>query len=214
MNSEIYEQHSEVLMKDLKKKMTIIVKGKTKFENEEERKLFYKKGNELKCMLEELLTSSGKKFFSKIIVKDQENRVFLESQINVGFMKEEIMIKGKPHPSDEFIFFERISGWHRNDGVFIISNGAAKKGWKYSRVSVLDIAPTVLYLLGLPVGRDMDGHVLKKCLREYFQKDLPPQYISSYNIILGKRKSKNSQGLLEEITIKLHDQLKVLGYMK
>ncbi len=46
---------------------------------------------------------------------------------------------------------------HRNNGVFLISGPAIKPGAELSGVSLLDVAPTILTLLGLPVGEDMDG---------------------------------------------------------
>ena len=40
---------------------------------------------------------------------------------------------------------------------FLLAYGAAVQPARLPRGSIVDITPTVLYFLGLPIGRDMDG---------------------------------------------------------
>jgi tetratricopeptide (TPR) repeat protein len=49
---------------------------------------------------------------------------------------------------------------HRDLGVLAIAGPGIKRGEALHGASVLDIAPTILALYGLPVGEDMDGKVL------------------------------------------------------
>jgi predicted AlkP superfamily phosphohydrolase/phosphomutase/tetratricopeptide (TPR) repeat protein len=49
---------------------------------------------------------------------------------------------------------------HRDFGVFAISGPGINQNKTLYGASVLDVAPTVLTLFGLPVGEDMDGKVL------------------------------------------------------
>ena len=46
--------------------------------------------------------------------------------------------------------------------------------------SVLDIAPTILYLMGLPVARDMEGRVLTEILDDDFARAHPVTFVPSY----------------------------------
>ncbi len=46
--------------------------------------------------------------------------------------------------------------------------------------SILDVAPTLLYLLGLPVARDMEGRVLTEMLEPGYARDHPVTFIPSY----------------------------------
>jgi arylsulfatase A-like enzyme len=46
--------------------------------------------------------------------------------------------------------------------------------------SVLDVAPTVLHLMGLPVARDMDGRLLTGILDPEVAARQPVTYIPSY----------------------------------
>jgi len=50
---------------------------------------------------------------------------------------------------------------HSPYGIFVIAGAGIKKDGKLFGVSVLDLAPTVLALYGLPAGRDMDGSVVE-----------------------------------------------------
>lgn len=50
--------------------------------------------------------------------------------------------------------------WHRRFGIFVASGPGIERGKKVFGASLLDIAPTILTLFGLPYGEDMDGRVL------------------------------------------------------
>ncbi len=50
--------------------------------------------------------------------------------------------------------------WHRPQGMFLLSGPGIASDQMIEGATLLDIAPTVLTLLGLPVGEDMEGKVL------------------------------------------------------
>jgi predicted AlkP superfamily phosphohydrolase/phosphomutase len=52
------------------------------------------------------------------------------------------------------------NGWHDRDGIFIAAGPSVQVGMKLDHAHLLDVAPTVLYTLGLPIPTDMDGRVL------------------------------------------------------
>ncbi|MHC4718928.1 MAG: alkaline phosphatase family protein [Planctomycetota bacterium] len=56
-----------------------------------------------------------------------------------------------------------ISGYHQPDGIFI-GFGPAFRTSQDLHASIIDIAPTVLYLLNLPIPKYMDGVVLEEML--------------------------------------------------
>jgi hypothetical protein len=66
------------------------------------------------------------------------------------------------------------------DGVLLVVGEGIRPGATPSRASVLDIAPTLLYLLGLPVARDMEGRVLTEILEPAFARQNPVTFIPSY----------------------------------
>jgi Type I phosphodiesterase / nucleotide pyrophosphatase len=66
------------------------------------------------------------------------------------------------------------------DGVLLVTGGGIRPGAVPARASVLDVAPTLLYLLGLPVARDMEGRVLTEILEPEFAEENPVTFIPSY----------------------------------
>lgn len=54
--------------------------------------------------------------------------------------------------------------WHRKFGIFAASGPDFRRGESIDDVSVLDLTPTLLALLGLPSGSDMDGKVVSAAL--------------------------------------------------
>ena len=75
----------------------------------------------------------------------------------------------------------QISGTHERapDG-FLLAFGDAVQPGRPSRASVVDLAPTLLYFLGLPVGRDMDGFARTDLFKPAFTSDKPVSYIPTY----------------------------------
>jgi FimV-like protein len=61
---------------------------------------------------------------------------------------------------------------HRDFGIFCLKGGGIRQGETIHGVSVLDIAPTILHLFGLPAGADMDGKVL---INAFDDRTLPPR---------------------------------------
>ncbi len=75
----------------------------------------------------------------------------------------------------------QISGTHERapDG-FVLAFGDTVAPGRPNRASVVDLAPTILYFLGLPVGRDMDGFARIDMFTGAFTSDKPVTYIPSY----------------------------------
>ena len=56
---------------------------------------------------------------------------------------------------------------------FLIGYGVNVAPGEYRRGSIVDLAPTVLYYMGLPIGRDMDGFARTDIFRSTFTRDHP-----------------------------------------
>ena len=74
------------------------------------------------------------------------------------------------------------SGTHEGapDGFFLAVGDGIRSGAVLGPASVLDVTPTILYLFGLPVSRDMEGRVLTEILDEEFAQRHPVTFIPSY----------------------------------
>ena len=75
-----------------------------------------------------------------------------------------------------------FSGTHERapDG-FLMAYGTAVEPGRRPRGSVVDVTPTVLYFLGLPVARDMDGFARADLFSRAFTADRPIVFIPSYS---------------------------------
>ncbi|MFH1312307.1 MAG: tetratricopeptide repeat protein [Candidatus Eisenbacteria bacterium] len=56
--------------------------------------------------------------------------------------------------------------WHRLAGAIALYGNRIKRGVRFTDASVLDVAPTLLRLLGLPASTDMPGRILEEALDE------------------------------------------------
>ena len=65
------------------------------------------------------------------------------------------------------------TGNHLRNGVFLLAGGAARRGAELPTLDICDVAPTLLYLLGLPVQDDMDGKVAAAALAEGYVETHP-----------------------------------------
>lgn len=61
------------------------------------------------------------------------------------------------------------SGDHRDHGIFIASGKNIQRHLQLSGATILDLAPTILHLLALPVPTDMDGRVLIEIFRDEYR---------------------------------------------
>ncbi len=65
------------------------------------------------------------------------------------------------------LFVSDTSGQHRMDGILAAAGAGIEPGAQFGRPpQLIDIAPTILQLLGEPVPEDMDGRVLSEMLTE------------------------------------------------
>jgi predicted AlkP superfamily phosphohydrolase/phosphomutase len=75
-----------------------------------------------------------------------------------------------------------MSGTHERapDG-FLLAFGSTVEPGRRQRGSIVDVTPTVLYYLGLPVGRDMDGYARADLFRASFAAARPIAFVPSHN---------------------------------
>ncbi len=76
-----------------------------------------------------------------------------------------------------------ISGTHEAapDGFLLAYGGSVARGRQPQRASVVDVVPTILYFLGLPIGRDMDGYARTDLFQSAFTQERPITSIPTYD---------------------------------
>jgi predicted AlkP superfamily phosphohydrolase/phosphomutase len=102
------------------------------------------------------------------------------------------------------------TGSHRPEGIAIFWGPHIQKGKKIQGARIIDVAPTLLYLMGVPIPDDMDGAVLVDILDR--------DYVGSHPV---RRSGKSADepprsGLdiySEEEALVIEKRLKDLGYL-
>ena len=74
--------------------------------------------------------------------------------------------------------------WHRDQGVIAMAGPGVKQGETIVGANLLDIAPTILNLLGLPAAKDMDGKTLTQAIGAPGWS--PPELIESWEDVPGE----------------------------
>ncbi|HFB98084.1 MAG TPA: hypothetical protein ENJ62_02995, partial [Bryobacterales bacterium] len=100
------------------------------------------------------------------------------------------------------------SGWEHNgspDGVIILSGPAFARGAELKRAHILDVAPTVLALLGAPVSKQLPG----KPLAGAFRTPVEITFVEDYGPPHPVRRQSPAHMDKEQL-----ERLKALGYIR
>jgi predicted AlkP superfamily phosphohydrolase/phosphomutase len=101
-----------------------------------------------------------------------------------------------------------ISGTHRMNGIFLAYGDNIRPGTALEKSHITDLAPTLLYMMGMDAPPHMDGRVLHEIFRETFQPALAPPPNGWHNGY-----GDNGQGLTEEEKEIVAERLRDLGYV-
>jgi len=99
------------------------------------------------------------------------------------------------------------SGTHEREGVFIAYGKSFKKGHRCQSANIIDVAPTILYLLGMPIPESYDGKILKNIFTDEIQSN-PVSYFKDEDIFNGE-----SEGYTEGENESVLRELRNLGYI-
>jgi predicted AlkP superfamily phosphohydrolase/phosphomutase len=101
---------------------------------------------------------------------------------------------------------------HSPEGVIILNGPGIASGVTLEGASVHDVAPTILTLAGLPVGRDMSGKVLTEALSPEFARSMPVRYVDTYET--GVDAATGEEPIESPVDEEVREQLRALGYIE
>ena len=102
---------------------------------------------------------------------------------------------------------------HKVDGVVFVAGPDAKRGVSIAGATVLDIAPTVLALFGLPTAQDMDGRPIEDALTSAVMKRIARDTrLKTYET--GTRQAGSDQPIASPVDEELRERLRSLGYIQ
>lgn len=97
---------------------------------------------------------------------------------------------------------------HRKKGIYMAYGDGIKQGGNTADSDIFDLAPTILYLLGLPVSPDMDGRVMTHILDADMIANRELYTINNYAEFFDNPR------LSDEESESMEKKLKSLGYIR
>ena len=170
---------------------------------------YFQKRAEVIEALEQLKDETGRPIVSKIIVReDTYHGPYTEEGPDIHLVLDDYnMIAFPLFATNGQVITNQIrgdSGCHRSEGICIIHGPTIKPGQALTNANILDLAPTIMHLMGQPVPRLMDGRVLK----EIFTAAPEIQYADT--IADG---TDDGMALPDDEAQQVEDRLRSLGYL-
>jgi hypothetical protein len=81
----------------------------------------------------------------------------------VSILKSDMVLKPRPE----------VVGTHRPQGILMAKGPGIRQGLSLPAVSITDVAPTLLYMLGLPVPSDLEGRVAEQIFTSALLQERP-----------------------------------------
>lgn len=112
---------------------------------------------------------------------------------------------GAPHITE---FPDRVYGNHAEYGILVVSGPGVRRGLQIKGASIVDVAPTVLASLGMPVPESLDGRPLVSL----FEGVLPGDGVQGEALTV-KQSGPPAQQLSRDEELQVLDRLRGLGYL-
>jgi hypothetical protein len=101
-------------------------------------------------------------------------------------------------------------GMHHPDGILVVSGKVIKQQNKI-KCRIVDVAPSILYCLGLPIRQDSDGKVLENLFLQQFLDQNPITTTSTADPDVDQKDADEVYSSRDEREIE--ERLKNLGYL-
>jgi hypothetical protein len=96
---------------------------------------------------------------------------------------------------------------HSADGILIINGRQVSGEGAFAEASIMDVAPTVLHVLGIPIPSDMDGRILFEAFEDGSAlRSRAPRYQSPSQV------APVSQEVADDLAVE--ERLRGLGYIE
>ena len=168
---------------------------------------------------------TGKKVVDKIYEKTEiYHGKYLDTAPDILIIfNNNLIVNGialKNNESDELLVVEtpeqiestnNISGVHIDNGYFLMSGNNIKHDIKLDKIEIIDIAPTILSLLGQAIPADMDG----KVITDAFEEQIKIKIDDRTDKDKGYNSLQDTTGAYSDEDAEIiKDRLKGLGYIK
>jgi predicted AlkP superfamily phosphohydrolase/phosphomutase len=121
----------------------------------------------------------------------------------ISILRSDVLTRRRPEPK----------GNHRPEGIFLAAGPGIRSGVAVEDLSIVDVAPLLLYCQGLPVPEDMSGRVPREIFVPAELEQRPPQSVAATN-------SRNGSPVAVSVAYDTEDEdailkrLRALGYVE
>jgi len=160
---------------------------------------------------------SGEKVFNRIFRKEEiYSGSHLDEAPDLAFVAEGpyLVSRGLLVPREIVRFAKNFtpeilqSAKHEIEGALLVMGGNVRKNMKIRNASIVDLTPTILYALGVPIPSDMDGRPLKELFEPSSQL---AESSTRYQAAEVRRKKRHY--LTKEDSEEIAKRLEALGYL-
>lgn len=121
----------------------------------------------------------------------------------------ELQFLGLNIPKNQLFTPHRWSGNHRPDGIFVLSGHNVQQASEMQGARIIDLAPTLLSLLGVGIPTDMDGIPLADMISETFLDENKIHYADP-----SASGDQTEKAYSDEERKEVSDRLRDLGYLE
>lgn len=166
---------------------------------------------------------SGNKVFSNVYkrdeiyngkMKEKAPDILLDWAYGYSFIgeRERIILKIKEGAKGELFIQHTMPGNHLPNGIIIMHGNDIKEKGEIKGANIVDVAPTILYLMGLPVPTNMDGVLLTDAIKDDFINANPVEYQKVDEEQTGEK--NKTAGYTDDEADEIKKKLQDLGYIE
>jgi len=120
----------------------------------------------------------------------------------VSILRSDVLVRTRGEPS----------GNHRPEGIFVAHGPSIKRGDAIGELSIVDVAPFLLYSLDVPVPLDMSGRVPDEAFEPGALDRRPPRFVEADGAWIAPKDKEIEFDSDEQATIL--NRLRALGYVE
>lgn len=139
------------------------------------------------------------------IMSKLDDRTVLMVISDHGFKSGAVRLKNRPE-----IWAGNAAKWHRLDGIVAFYGAGVKKGFAVEGASILDVAPTIVALAGLPRASDMPGKVLASAFDDAVVSSFSKESVATLD---GPHDAANASSATSAADQETMKKLEALGYL-
>ncbi len=139
------------------------------------------------------------------IMSKLDDRTVLMVISDHGFKSGDVRLKNRPE-----IWAGNAAKWHRIDGIVAFYGAGVKKGAAIAGASILDVAPTIVALAGLPRASDMPGKILASAFDDATVASFSQESVATLD---GPKESASAGGTTSAADQETMKKLEALGYL-